>query len=342
MSFTRYNVVAIALLATSNAFAGETPRFDQKEARDQFERAATLNEARNYAEARTVLLKLWAQYKTYDVASELGRTAFHLGDMAASARYTAFALAHMPPHEQDPIVKLHERRLAKAAAKLQRLTVTCTPADAEFLIDGVALDVPIELGLFLTPGTHKITAKKAGYETVERDVEAAADTSGALSIELLKSPVGEPRSSAKPPASQAVPFDELPRATTASPPNPWLIAGGGVVTVGALVTALVFNSKANAAQKDAESRSDALEPGACVNPTGATSASCSALRGSADDSARYGAYATTGFVVTGVAAAGTLAYWLWPRQKSNSRTQGFVIDGTIGKNAGELRFATSF
>ena len=60
------------------------------------------------------------------------------------------------------------------------------------------------------------------------------------------------------------PFDDTTKDRVASSkPNPWILVGGGVVTVGGLVTGLVYNVKANNAYDKAQALKDEIGRSGC-------------------------------------------------------------------------------
>src|SRR5690606_23929000 len=111
-------VLGCTLTWASSSLADE----DRTEAaRQQYRRALEAKHEKNYEEARELLLELWEQAHTYDVAGTLGEVEHKLGNPAAAAQYFAFALAHLPPREKAETVE--QLRRALRAMKEQVATV---------------------------------------------------------------------------------------------------------------------------------------------------------------------------------------------------------------------------
>src|SRR5450432_1423101 len=53
-----------------------------------------------WPDARRLLLALWSEAHSYDVAVTLVQTEYQLGHYAAAARYLEFALVNIPPTEK--------------------------------------------------------------------------------------------------------------------------------------------------------------------------------------------------------------------------------------------------
>lgn len=314
----------VLLFEAHTAFAGEERALDQRAAHDQFERALDLNGARDFTGAKKLLLALWRQYKTYDVASELGRSEFQLGDMASAAKHTAFALAHLPPHEQADTVKLHQNRLNRALAKIQRLEIVLTPPDAEIAVDGIVHDVPPEVGLFLSPGTHVVSVSRDGYKTETRTVDAKENATGFFTVELKKldqSGTADSRQSIERRDTSVPPNDASPGAST-SKNKPWVVlAIGGSLTVLAIGSGAYFHISGSNSQSDADSKATRLvDSGGCTGSP--LSSDCAALNSDLSD--RNSSYKTAKILYGTGAALGVttavLTWVLWPSRSTPAST----------------------
>jgi hypothetical protein len=315
---------------------------DNQTVRTQYDGAVELYSQKQYESCRKTLLELWSNNKTHDIATLLGQVENKLGHFADSATYYAHAIANFPPTEDRKQLETIKGRFRETQKKVMKLDVKTNVDGATITVDGVDVASP---PLFLDSGLHLVFVRKDGYKTADKRIDAKAGTTESWNVTLVANEVATEPAPTKTTSSPVVgiqPFNDPPKDTLDSKPNPWILVGGGVVTVGVLVTGLVFNAKASNAKSDGERLRDIIAPGVCVNPTVTLEPDCRALRDSADNSDKYRSYSTIGFVVSGVAAAGTIAYWLWPRQKPTSNTQGFIVDGGFGKTAGILRVTASF
>lgn len=214
----------------------EEPVKDLDWAHQQFNKALVENNKRNYAEAIKILVEVWPRYKSYDVASELGRAEGELGHVAIGAKYTAYAFAHAPPREGKEFKSIHASRVAYAKQRIYFAKLDVTPSDLTVAVNGVDLDVPADIGLYLEPGTHRIEFKKAGYVAETRSIDAKANVQETLVANLAKEPSSEPSStqpaiasgkSAPPVGTQnPAPFVEPPKASSDSTLS-WTILGVG-------------------------------------------------------------------------------------------------------------------
>ena len=128
------------------------------------------------------------------------------------------------------------------------------------------------------------------------------------------------------------PFDDTTKDRVASSkPNPWILVGGGVVTLGGLVTGLVYNVKANNAYDKAQALKDDFGRSGCY--VGSASTLCGKQAGYVDDADRNRTISQVAFGVGGIALVATAAYWLWPRKgTSNPTTANTTVVSSVGPN----------
>ncbi|MGC4070814.1 MAG: PEGA domain-containing protein [Polyangiaceae bacterium] len=317
---------------------------DHQKARSAYEQSMVLYSQKRYEEAKQIMLELWAQNRSYDVATALGQSELKLGHYADAARYFAFAVAHCPPTEQTKQQEGMQRLLGESQKHVLTLQLKANVTGASVTVDGVDWGTtPLESDIYLDPGLHIITVRKDGYVTADRKLNAAAGTTDTWEVTMqpdaTKSMVAAGNASA---GANVNPFQESPHDGAASKPNPWILVGGGVVTAGAVVAGLVFSSKASSAKDDADRRRSDIAPGACIGPRTGQSDACAELFDYADKSDRFSTYSTIGFVAAGVVAGGTLAYWFWPRKQAASAANRVTVDGSVARNSGALWLTTNF
>ena len=173
-----------------------------------------------------------------------------------------------------------------------------------------------------------------GYKTADKSIESVVGETEKLELTLEATSNSATGSN----GIVVAPFDDTTKDRVASSkPNPWILVGGGVVTVGGLVTGLVYNVKANNAYDKAQKLSDVIGSSGCY---GSNSSSCDKVKEHREnhDSARN--ISTAAFVVGGAALVGTAVYWLWPRSKL--RTGTVRVDGMATKNSSWVGVSGNF
>ncbi|HMA91606.1 MAG TPA: PEGA domain-containing protein [Polyangiaceae bacterium] len=290
--------------------------------REKYDQASALFESKNYAKAKQVLLEAWAQRKTADVATLLGQTEVKLGNHVDAAKYFAYAVANFPPTEPMKNNEVIRRWLSEEMKHVVTVDVAVKEEGATVSVDGVAVGVtPLQTPLFMEPGRHIVIVRKAGYRTVDRNVDLPAGSTDTWDVTLkeeelpavapvpkavllgpvrVQPPLGDPR------------FDES--SMVASKPNPWILVAGGAVTLGGVVTGLVFNAKANRAEERADALRVKTNASDCYDETSNVT-DCAGLLDQAKTADTSRNIAVGAFVVGGAAAIGTAVYWFWPRRK---------------------------
>ncbi|HMA94222.1 MAG TPA: hypothetical protein VKP30_16135 [Polyangiaceae bacterium] len=298
-------------------------------AHTQFNKALRENNKHNYTEGRRLLREVWSTYKTYDVASELSRAEGELGHIAAGAQYTAYALAHAPPREGSHFKGIHEERLSYSLARIYFAKLKVAPTDLIVIVDGVQLDVPVEIGLYLEPGPHRVEFKKSGYVTETREIDAKAGVQDSLVVELKKEAtasvdaISTTNVQPKPAPSVVQPLPpespvEAPRSS-GNATLAWTVLGvGSGLTAVAVGAGIYFHVKGADAKSDAEKYDRTLGTGWCPGPQSAT---CSKLSSALEDRDDHYLRAKILYGVgAGLAVATGVATWyFWPKS-SGDRT----------------------
>lgn len=319
-------LVALTLLALScpAAAAGESPT-----AREQYDKAMVLYEHKQFDEAKKLLLELWGKNRTHDVATTLGQVENKQGHFAEAAKYFAFAVAKFPPTEELKRLDVIKGRLLEVQKRVLTYNLKVNVEGATVSVDGAVVDQsPLATAVFLDPGTHIVVVRKEGYKSADRKMTAVAGGTDSWDVTLQaveqEPKVVAPVAPTGPAAATVHPFVEPPR-DSAPKPNPWILVGGGAVTVGALVTGLVLNSKANSALDDARSKQGEHATNYCSLPASSNSTYCTSLHSDFERGDRLANYSTAAFVVAGAAATGTAVYWLWPRKNAQAATGQVLV-----------------
>ena len=305
---------------------------DNQTVRTQYDSAVELYSQKQYESCRKTLLELWSNNKTHDIATLLGQVENKLGHFADSATYYAHAIANFPPTEDRKQLETIKSRFREIQKKVMTLDVKTNVDGATITVDGVDVASP---QLFLDAGLHLVFVRKDSYKTADKRIDAKAGTTESWNVTLVANEVATEPAPTKTTSSPVVgiqPFNDPPKDTLDSKPNPWVLVGGGVVTVGVLVTGLVFNAKANSAYDDAESLKAKHQNDYCSGSS-INSSYCSSLESKAKDGDRFRDYSTGAFVVSGIAAVGTAIYGLWPRAKSTAPTGQLQLVPVVATDA---------
>jgi tetratricopeptide (TPR) repeat protein len=284
-----------------------------------FEEAKRAYNDKRYKEAKGLLVKASAIKPTPKVLANLAQIEIELGEYVSAATHANQALVGLGKNAAV------QADLAKANEHIGTVALFFNVEGVEVTVDGTAIGVsPITSPIFVEPGTHKIAATKIGFTSHERSLTITKGEELRVDMQLIASEGAvakdNPGTLNKPTSDKQktpdAPFDDSHQVSS-NGPNPYILVGGGVVTIGALVTGLVFNAKANdkydnAATLTADLVSKYGDNG-CYSGGGAPKTECSRIVKRLDDGDKSKNIATASFVISGAAAVGTLIYWLWPR-----------------------------
>ena len=224
-----------------------------------------------------------------DPACNVGRLSFRIGDMPRAVEFLKLCISTAPEGTddvQDARVELAEARRQVAELRVQ------APQGAEITIDGTSRGrAPVVL--YVEPGSHTVRGVGRGGAEAETTITASAGKAHVVELDLK-------RPSAR--------------------PNGWIIAGGTTASVVFLGVGAVLTVAA-----------DHQESAGAKNITGPNGCFTLARPGCDEAGRAYGAMATmrnwstAGWIAGASAAAGTLAYTLFPRGRVSLSTVGTGI-----------------
>lgn len=311
------------VLASSVANAADATR----ERQETYRQAHAAMDAQRWPDARRLLLEVWSQSPTYDIASSLGEVEFALKNYASAARYYAYALENLAPKEKQSVAEGLRSDLAQVKALVGTVRVIVKPEGAEVFVDGERAGVaPLRSEVFLDPGTHAIEARlgdrratktirigRGEMDTLHFSIpDAAGPTSPGSLPELPGSGIG---STETPPQKSLVP----------------VIVGASVAAIG-LVTWVAFDAAASSREDDIRQVSREVGPYGCLEGT-ADAATCSRARSLRDDQQSNVTTSRVGLGVGVVATLATVGYWLlWPEPASEPQSvrADVRVDGSSG------------
>jgi hypothetical protein len=300
--------LALAVTSFPPIAAAQASTADQAlNAQSEYRKAHDAAKARNWTEARRILLGLWKREKTYDVAASLSEAEFALGRVAASAQYMDYALRHVTPNESATTIANMRAALGKIRPKVGGAKVIINDPTAQFSVDGEAVDLEPNVEVYLDPGQHVLQAT-AGDRKVSKTINVRAGETQTFEFELPPAP-----STSAAPTESTAPATPKPADSTGPSGNVRHVAliAGGALAVAGLGTGIGFGIASNSAEGDVEDYRARVGSGGCQGSS--SSADCSALRDAADSQRRSSLIANVGF---GFAAAGIVAVGaalLWPQ-----------------------------
>ena len=332
--------LASALALASPVVIVPAPASAQDAANDantQYRKAFEALAQKNWPEARRLLLPLWHDAQTWDVASGLGQAEFLLGNHATGATYTAFALAHVPPKEKPKTAERLRDALSEMKEAVATVRVSVNEERAEILVDHELVGTsPLAREIYLDPGTHSLRARLANGGLSEQTLAVEAGKSYQVSL-IVDKPVAPAAASEFTAPSNADPPVHDDRAS----PNwaPVLVTGGLAVTALAIGTGFAIDahsakSKGSNALSDAEAQ---FGENPCTPAKGGGSELCHSVQDAEDRRKSSNTAATVSFVISGAfAVAAVGSYFLWGKPTTPR------FDAWVGPDSGGIRLKGRF
>jgi hypothetical protein len=330
-------------------------------ARERFKEGVQYFDKKEYDKSRAAFLQAYALKRHPAVLLNLAQSELRSGHEAEAAKHFAQYLREVKD-ATDNERQSAESGLSASKAVVAEVTVNVDEEGATVAVDGTSEgQSPLPGPIYLTPGSHTITAKKEARD-VAVQVNAVAGQTSSTSLRFKKTgatpPVaaadGEPAPKTEkeaPPATPEAPSAQ-PGGASAPPANeperrrqpffqwattsPFALIGGSVAAVG-LGSGIGFafaakhsydNADSAAAQIRTAVAEDALTtPGFGSEPTGICGDSfrqnktppsraaqyvsaCKKYRDNVDTGDTFKVVSTVGWVVAGVAVAGTVVAYL--------------------------------
>ena len=334
-SHSAWFVAAFAVAATllAEPCSAQPPDGHIESSRALYRQAHEEMAQQKWAEARRLLLEIWGEARTHDVAASLGQVEDRLGDPAAGAHYMALAVALVPPREKLETVQRYRAALAELKQKVATVHVTVTAADAELRVDGEPVEPTADSELFLAPGEHTLEARKGTAHVASEPTRVVAGRRYEVTLELPSDGSSAQHQSAASPSRQ--PRDNGAQAASSenngrfgaradarhdTPSRIPAMAAGAVGTVG-LIAGVGFLISSLDKTSDRDRRLDALSG---ASPCGFGSphpAECQDIKDLAEEATAHRNLALAGFGLAVV--GGAAAYLLWPRSEATQVSLSF-------------------
>lgn len=332
------SLAAVCLAAAQPAFSAdpETEQLVYRQAHQAMQR-------KDWASARALLLPLWTDSPTYDVASSLAQVEYQLGSYAPAATHLAFALEHVAPIEKPQTVERMQQGLSELRLKVGGIKVFVDQPGANVLVDGQPVASPLPSELFVEPGEHFIEARGAGVASAHQRLDVSAGVSYWVQLELARpAPVVS-----APAAVPVVPAVHAPPTLPATPDvmvsRPlWPLALGGTLTAVGLGMAVGFTVSSNQAHTEWRTIHDRVGSSGCVDGT-ASDTACDALRDARHRERDTQALAAVGIGLTAVSAIATASYALfWPKRRRAAQTLPLSPTLAVARGNAELVLSGAF
>lgn len=313
-------LLLLSLSASAATARAQGQASDRARTHLQFRQAHEAIVRSDWDEARRLLLELWNQRQTYDVAASLAQVEFREKNYALSARYMTFALAHIPPTETPAKRQAFEEGIAEAQPHICTVTLAVEEPGAEVLADGQVIGTsPLPSKIYLDPGEHALEAR-LGTRVTAQPLTCAAGSTHDLQLAFPPAPAVAATPAANASVAPRSPAADLPRSRgTRAEKSVVPLYVGGAITLAGAATWLGYSMAAQDDRDEAEKWKGRLGPDGCSTGR-ATSSQCKAAAEAYDNQRRNAALAYMGLATSLVAGAATVSYWLfWPES-----TQGAV------------------
>ena len=311
---------------------------EQARAAERLAVARKLHQQQKLDEALVAYLEAWKLERRYDIAANLGKLELELGRSRDAAEHLNYALTHLPADVDPKTRALLEASMQAARAKVASVRVELEPKAQHLLVDGQKAELlPGVTEIFVDPGPRAFEGRLDGYEPMEQKLETSAG--GSYTVRFVLKPsttlnsarVGVVGSDPAPPAQPVT--REEPSSSGSRSKLPLFIGGG--LALAAIGAGVGFTLAANDTESNRELLLDDLEtatqPKSVRSHTSEHPPRCAAAAGLLEDEQRFRNLAVGAFVVGGVAAAATIAYWLfWPEPKKAGT--GMLLVPVTGSN----------
>ncbi|WP_437280632.1 PEGA domain-containing protein [Sorangium sp. So ce375] len=277
-------------------------------ARKLYLEGVAASEKKRWADAYASFVAAWALQEHYTILGGIGTCELRLQRYRDAAEHLAVYVRELA---KDATATPQERAAAaetyaEARAHVGAVIVHADVPGAEVVVDGsVVGKTPLLDPVFVEPGPHTMAVRHDGYAPQETAVEVAAGSELRRAFELERPP-----QSAPPPRPAPPPQDDARRSNTGV-----LLAGGsaaGAGVIAGVVFTLAASGKESAVRRQWESI-HAVRGGnvdCMFLTTGDPVTACQKLSSLVDDRDLFRNLALWSFVGGGVAALGTLGYWI--------------------------------
>ena len=324
---------ALALcLCAELAPAQQQPTGDvaRQRAAETFRQGVEAFDRRDFEAARVAFLQTLALRPNEPaVQRNLGLSEIYSGHYLDGARRLARVLQTTRQGSSEERSRMQDS-LKKAETHLQRLTIEVDVDGADIVIEGTELGrSPLPFAWYLAPGPYDVSVSKPGYKSWSHAGVGQAGRADHLRI-VLEPDVAEAPPAAAPPTVPPI-APAPPERDFASRArggiNPWLVAGGAVLTAAGIASGVTFTILAN----DNEDKVDRLvrrvadRNSDCDPRDGVVADECTAIDRAADQHDRQINFALVGYTAGATFGLLTLVYALWLAPAAAPATSASVV-----------------
>ena len=195
------------VLSAAPAVAQKPGKQEQKEADRHFKSGVALFKESKYAEALAEFERAYEIAPHPLVLYNIAGCHRELSQYADAVKYYNRFLAEGKGKVPATRLTAAQSELDGILARIARVTVTVAPADgATIIVDGNQLGTLVAMPLMLPPGEHKIIARAAGHQDIERTIRVASGDELTIDLTLQELPPAP----AKPPIAIVGPIGSAP------------------------------------------------------------------------------------------------------------------------------------
>ncbi len=247
-------------------------------------------------DARAAYQRAFELKQGFDIAANLGAVELELGDYRSAAEHLDYSLRVAGSGQGAERRRATQERLAQARQKVGTAHVRVNVEGAAVLVDHIEVGTaPIERPVFVEPGKRTFSARLPSYlgKPVRRSVSAGEE----LVIELELAP------------ATAGPDNGPDQVNGSGPSLPVVIAGSALAVAGLAVGVGLTVASSNEADY-ADEQAQELAALEASRPCEQYSSRCDDIDEALNARDAMATGALVGYLVGGIAAAGTLSYVL--------------------------------
>jgi hypothetical protein len=339
-------------LAQQGSGAASTESVQAEQVRQLYKEGVKEATRGRWEKARDLFLEAFRRKPDFQIAFNLGQAELKVGQHVEAAEHLALFLREAQGVREEERRKA-QTMLDEAERHVATLVISTNHQGAEVLVDGASIGTsPLGREIFVLPGQHVIQARLGGFRSA-RDERTfiAADH---LQVELKLTKVAETPAPAVPSAALGKP--DSTEESGAAPYRKWVIGAGASTAVAAMTVGIVFTLKANASMLDAQYKTDEIvaigdgpnsplpSPRTPYCNAGYIKKQCDELHQLLLGYYTHKNVAIAGYVVSGAAAVGTLAFAYLSRPKPQRTTslQITPIGFSLREKGGGLLLSGAF
>lgn len=358
----RIALTSLVLIAAPSAARVASAQDDPatEMARERFKEGVHFYDLKQYEKARAAFLQAYALKKHPAVLLNLAQSELRSGHEAAAAEHFSEYLRDNPDGSAGERAEA-EKGLAAAKQTVSEIRILVEEPGAELLVDGQSRGItPLPGPVYVNPGSHRVEARK-GDDRADATVDTVAGQSSTVTLDLGKPAPAAPSAPSEPVSPEPVELEADVTTDTAAgregffswlshKPLAWVGAG---LTLAGIGGGVGFSLAAKQNYDDANAKADAIlvrwHKGACdpsIQP--AATAECAEYADLVEDADRHKERAVISWIVAGVAASGTIVYYLLDAGPERSSSAGrapvrrLAIVPQAGPGFGGLSFSGRF